>query len=696
MEIALNLLFYPIFKMSSAPPLYPSEVALLKLLSILLTENRKSPRDRKISQLGSFSILRYIALVFDPESMRILKPHASLQELADEVRSQCHEVDNNLWHEVEQSLYLCTVDDLFDCIEKIRTVFDVDNVASTNNLTGPTVICRDSILGYFYRNFLCRFDSLEFDGVCALHDLIAEFIGCGSSNESSLNVKLESREVGVRSSPIEGILAENDSTAAEEALHKYFDTSTVSANNDSSSHQLTMLSLAALWARHGRSGLARRAVEETMKVAHQKGDDATVAKAMLLLYYASSSAGPSYMSKEDILVKCIERCRDTNLPLLASHAGLLLVQERAFGLSSGGASSHHEPTNRGLAQNLLTTLHLSMYGDTKLLLRSIANESALLSSMSLGAAAAPGLNPKATGSSEPSLFTLKELGELRLPSALASVAVWTQGQQLHMTELQCRRTMRYLAGLKSLRGLEADHVASLHINLAKTLLDLHHPLLFMPRQQDTLLSHLSADNISTVFDTALLILSSVGAKSVLYARMSLPTRALLEATVLLVRARQALVELQQSALLAVRDDSLESALDSAQRLVDFTADTSSATGDKTLCNEDALQARLILALVTYYTSPTRATDELKSLSGGSSSNHTQQWDKGGCSGQANAYLNFVRLYRYSGTDKASIEDIRATLVQIKRVYEAARVSGDRKVQQLVSMQWAMYCKAIQR
>ena len=690
--------------MNQAPPLYPSEVALLKLLSILLTENRKSLRDRKISQLGSFSILRYIASVFDPESMRVLKYYASLQELADELRSECHEVDNNLWHEVEQSLHLYTVDDLFDCIEKIRTVFDVDNLASTNKLTGPTVICRDSILGHFYRNFFCQFDSLEFDGVCALHDLIAEFIGTGSRDESSLNLILESREVGlespgVRSSPIEGILTENDSTAAEEELHKYFDISTVSANNDSSSssHQLTMLSLAALWARHGRSGLARRAVEETMKVAHQKGDDATVAKAMLLLYYASSSAGPSYMSKEDILVKCIERCRDTNLPLLASHAGLLLVQERgALGLSSGGASSHHEPNNRRLAQNLWTTLHLSMYGDTKLLLRSIANESALLSSMSLGAAAAPGLNPKATGSSEPSLFTLKELGELRLPSALASVAVWTQGQQLHMTELQCRRTMRYLAGLKSLRGLEADHVASLHINLAKTLLDLHHPLLFMPRQQDTLLSHLSADNISTVFDTALLILSSVGAKSVLYARMSLPTRALLEATVLLVRARQALVELQQSALLAVRDDSLESALDSAQRLVDFTADTSSATGDKTLCNEDALQARLILALVTYYTSPTRATDELKSLSGGSSSNHTQQWDKGGCSGQANAYLNFVRLYRYSGTDKASIEDIRATLVQIKRVYEAARVSGDRKVQQLVSMQWAMYCKAIQR
>ena len=88
-------------------------------------------------------------------------------------------------------------------------------------------------------------------------------------------------------------------------------------------HQQALLKLASMWLQNGHPQLAMTAVEEAMKSAHQRGDHASVARALLLLHHVvigmqtqingSEQAAAAYrhvqgVSPEEVLQRCLDRC----------------------------------------------------------------------------------------------------------------------------------------------------------------------------------------------------------------------------------------------------------------------------------------------------------------------------------------------------------------------------------------------------
>jgi len=88
-------------------------------------------------------------------------------------------------------------------------------------------------------------------------------------------------------------------------------------------HQQALLKLASMWLQNGHPQLAMTAVEEAMKSAHQRGDHASVARALLLLHHvvigmqtqtnASEQGVAAYrhvqgVSPEEVLQRCLDRC----------------------------------------------------------------------------------------------------------------------------------------------------------------------------------------------------------------------------------------------------------------------------------------------------------------------------------------------------------------------------------------------------
>lgn len=93
-------------------------------------------------------------------------------------------------------------------------------------------------------------------------------------------------------------------------------------------HQQALLGLSLLWMKSSSSSLSRldtsplalNSLEEGLKIAHQRDDHVSVAKALLLLYQQTND--------EELLIRCIDRCVTLNQRFLASQAALLLVQHR--------------------------------------------------------------------------------------------------------------------------------------------------------------------------------------------------------------------------------------------------------------------------------------------------------------------------------------------------------------------------------
>jgi hypothetical protein len=96
-------------------------------------------------------------------------------------------------------------------------------------------------------------------------------------------------------------------------------------------HQDAMISLATMWTLAGNHSMALSAVEEAMKTAHQRGDHASVTKALLLIFqiFQNSQERELMVSSEDILLRCIERCASLSLKKELCEAAILLVRLRS-------------------------------------------------------------------------------------------------------------------------------------------------------------------------------------------------------------------------------------------------------------------------------------------------------------------------------------------------------------------------------
>jgi hypothetical protein len=96
-------------------------------------------------------------------------------------------------------------------------------------------------------------------------------------------------------------------------------------------HQHAMLDIAVMWMRVHNYTMALSAVEEGMKTAHQRGDHAAVATALLLLHriFRHAHSVEQLAAAEDILLRCINRCAALSLQYLTAQATLLVVHLRS-------------------------------------------------------------------------------------------------------------------------------------------------------------------------------------------------------------------------------------------------------------------------------------------------------------------------------------------------------------------------------
>ncbi|KAJ1411918.1 hypothetical protein B484DRAFT_455511 [Ochromonadaceae sp. CCMP2298] len=92
-----------------------------------------------------------------------------------------------------------------------------------------------------------------------------------------------------------------------------------------------MLDLASMWVRAGNATMALSAVEEALKTAHQRGDHASVAQALLLLAQVlqNSQEPELLLGAEDALLRCAKRSAALQLGVLTARAAVQLVTLRA-------------------------------------------------------------------------------------------------------------------------------------------------------------------------------------------------------------------------------------------------------------------------------------------------------------------------------------------------------------------------------
>ena len=213
-----------------------------------------------------------------------------------------------------KGLYM--VDDLIEFIDNFRGVFDTNLSLSSNDLIAPNRICNDSLLGLFIRSLLVKWDCLPFDQICALHDSLTVFLidnkpivySSGFNEFNGPSILSKDKQLLSLASLAS---ADGDIYFAEKLIHEVFDMNgggiteltpskliIFSSTNSldaiqglneprisGSRHQEALLKLATIWMQNGYYPLAMTAVEEAMKVAHQRGDHTSVARALLLLHH---------------------------------------------------------------------------------------------------------------------------------------------------------------------------------------------------------------------------------------------------------------------------------------------------------------------------------------------------------------------------------------------------------------------------
>ena len=258
----------------------------------------------------------------------------------------------------------------------------------------------------------------------------------------------------------------------------------------SARHQMAMLALATAWAHGGYLQLARTAIEEAMKTAHQRGDHAAVAKALLLLHVvvaasggvgggAGNSSEAKDVSAEEVLARCMQRCATLQLRPLSAQATLLMVRYRARLLSrlsfpTGDGLAGSNPTvvdhqergvgkdgaaGGGSVQNLWTLWTCALLGDLQLTTKVYSARSSRLP-------LAPSTKDPNAATNYP--LTTEEAGAHLGASALAAIELWSYLSLPDMAELQARRALRQLGVHGSAPELVAlgCKLAFLHVDTA--------------------------------------------------------------------------------------------------------------------------------------------------------------------------------------------------------------------------------------
>lgn len=310
--------------------------------------------------LGNLIVKQYVSLAsFHAEISRFLSPTTLL------------------YQNIVNLCKIDSIDKMTDLMEDSR-VFTDNPMSSPNNLLLPNLIKRESYIGLYLRELYVKWSSCGFDEICSVFESYVRFSveedidgNISSLEEQS---KLLPYEIGLCDTTLDIKLLSSmsdilprylllnaqkaifakDILPAVESLHEYFDFNgqnpllskssmnkimnhLVALSNGTSKqvacHQHAMLALATMWIRNNEYTQATIAVEETMKMSHQRGDHVTIAHALLLLHYiveATPQDTIGIISSENVLVRCIQRCTTLRtVRALEIQATTLLVRLRS-------------------------------------------------------------------------------------------------------------------------------------------------------------------------------------------------------------------------------------------------------------------------------------------------------------------------------------------------------------------------------
>ena len=224
--------------------------------------------------------------------------------------------------------------------------------------------------------------------------------------------------------------------------------------NNARRHQQAMLNMASVATQTGNFRQALTAVEEAMKIAHQRGDHTSVAQALLLLHYVveGMEAGQKAsghlegnafaVSARSVLIRCLNQCVATKMNQLLAQATVLYVKSLCEnGSLMAGAqkpdelSSDVSPADR--ANDMWLMLFAASAGEVAVLTQTLEKCGIRDSNASaVGTGASPLENP--WGHSDRLLFSAQ--------AAHAAARLWLRLGFPSMAALQCRRTLRQVCG----------------------------------------------------------------------------------------------------------------------------------------------------------------------------------------------------------------------------------------------------------
>jgi len=557
--------------------LLASDVGIVSLLRCLIHGGRES---RFVNDVDV--PLRILCYLGESIKMPRSRQYTDLSEFIDDVWSYLQEgaAMSEACRAYVNSALKCedivSVDSLVDFVDTLRLLFQI-YTESPNRICAPTRVVTDSMLGYYLRTFLVRWECMSFESVCSLYESVERFKSptdltavvdaysdidiptylidqqhsCFDSNNAEVANKNLALSMGTDDNLMhiatcassllsnrkitptlelppssfylnaEKALACDDLLPAEESLHKFFDSgntplglSSTSAASYSSvlntsvqtngpspavamdallssiteplfagaRHQQAMLALANMFQRGSRYSLAMSAIEEAMKTAHQRGDHAAVAKALLLLHIVVDEGGVDGdglpLSAEEVLGRCLERCASLKLRSLSSQAVLHMVELRIRGPlrpnasilertgdkeESGGAAAGFPagddggaggggdaPISQGV-QNLWMLLSSSLLGDPKLS-ATIALEADQKKEFRAGGGnSSTNMNKDGAGAGSSTEFpmTAAEVSVYAARVAMSSMCLWNRLGCHAMAELQGRRALRQLGSFAS-------------------------------------------------------------------------------------------------------------------------------------------------------------------------------------------------------------------------------------------------------
>lgn len=451
-----------------------SELAVVVVIVSIIECARNEKAPVFTSKLDPLRLLSFLADIVKSE--RIDK-FANLEALLSNLREYVSS-------ESAVYIYICnrfkfeTVDGFFDLVEGIPNIFIVDLLKlSPNSVLCPFAATENSLIGLVLRTCYAKCQLASFEDIVIAFDQLQSFIHqMPSTGSVRILVSTDSSLQGAQ------IASKNkDVGSAMDCLHAYFDkgdqplsydfmTGLVPPRgpNPKKRYQQAMLSMASLLITFGNMADATDAVEEALKTAHQRGDNASVSQSLLLLQYirilgGSTRSSPTALAAvQAALMQIIARTSDLKLKHLAAQARLLLARIHLFGdlrLSHGDyqfqdENSTNETTGKSVSpQDIWDQISLALLGEDV----SVDVEK----KVSSGFAPAPKFDP-----TNNKLMSSEELGSVPLQAAAISAELWMRLGLFEIAELECMRTLR----VHTTESLEMYQEEALHLGTLMAIL----------------------------------------------------------------------------------------------------------------------------------------------------------------------------------------------------------------------------------